>query len=182
VPATRCIQLNCIWAEHFLHIVIETTWNELHKDRWIGTPTSDRCPSKALMCPIHGSVWLRQGRVDRPIECRRHHALDEMREECEVGVAARRPARPPAHTKASGDCVEHIACFHTDLGARGILSLLPNPPAADEKRRTIFDAKNLEPDPPQGTRVRGEEDPPVVAPHLMDSASMRVSAFLRRTG
>ena len=43
---------------------------------------------------------------------------------------------------------------------RGILSLLPNALAADEKRRTIFDAKNLEPDPPQGTRVRGEEDPP----------------------
>ncbi len=43
---------------------------------------------------------------------------------------------------------------------RGILSLLPNALAADEKRRTIFDAKNLEPDPLQGTRVRGEEDPP----------------------
>src|SRR5262245_60598631 len=65
---------------------------------------------------------------------------------------------------------------------RGILSLLPNPLAAGERRRTIFDAKNLEPDPPQGTRVRGEEDSQVVAPHLMDLASMRMSALLRRTG
>jgi Zn-dependent metalloprotease len=44
---------------------------------------------------------------------------------------------------------------------RGILGLLPNPLATGEKRRTIFDAKNMEPDPPQGVRVRGEEDPPV---------------------
>jgi len=35
---------------------------------------------------------------------------------------------------------------------RGILSLLPNALAADEKRRTIFAAKSLEPDPP---RARG---------------------------
>ena len=44
---------------------------------------------------------------------------------------------------------------------RDILSLLPNPLATGEKRRTIYDAKNMEPDPPVGTRVRGEEDPPV---------------------
>ena len=44
---------------------------------------------------------------------------------------------------------------------RDILSLLPNPLAAGEKRRTVYDAKNMEPDPPAGTRVRGEEDPPV---------------------
>ena len=44
---------------------------------------------------------------------------------------------------------------------RDILGMLPNPPGAGEKRRTIFDAKNMEPDPPQGMRVRGEEDPPV---------------------
>ena len=44
---------------------------------------------------------------------------------------------------------------------RDILSLLPNPASAGEKRRTIFDAKNAEPDPPQGVRVRGEGDPPV---------------------
>src|SRR5262245_20670643 len=44
---------------------------------------------------------------------------------------------------------------------RDILSLLPNPASAGEKRRTIFDAKNAEPDPPQGVRVRGEGHPPV---------------------
>src|SRR5262245_23009325 len=44
---------------------------------------------------------------------------------------------------------------------RDILSALPNAMSAGEKRRTIFDAKNMEPDPPQGTRVRGEGDPPV---------------------
>ena len=44
---------------------------------------------------------------------------------------------------------------------RDILSLLPNALGAGEKRRTIFDAKNMEPDPPQGVRVRGENDSPV---------------------
>jgi len=55
----------------------------------------------------------------------------------------------------------HTLLASTQIRAqRGILSLLPNPVAAGEKRRTIFNAKNMEPDPPQGTRVRGEEDPP----------------------
>jgi Zn-dependent metalloprotease len=44
---------------------------------------------------------------------------------------------------------------------RDLLGLLPNLACAGEKRRTIFDAKNGEPEPPQGERVRGEGDPPV---------------------
>ena len=44
---------------------------------------------------------------------------------------------------------------------RDLLSLLPNPMGVGEKRRTIFDAKNVESDLPQGVRVRGEDDPPV---------------------
>lgn len=44
---------------------------------------------------------------------------------------------------------------------RNILSLLPAGTTAGEKRRTIYDAKNLEPDPPQGMLVRGEGDKPV---------------------
>lgn len=44
---------------------------------------------------------------------------------------------------------------------RDLLSLMPNATAAGEKRRTIFDAKNSEDDPPQGVRIRGEDDPPV---------------------
>src|SRR5262245_18957206 len=52
---------------------------------------------------------------------------------------------------------------------RDILSLLPNATAAGEKRRTVFDAKNTEPDPPQGIRVRGEEDPPVGDPAVNEA-------------
>ena len=44
---------------------------------------------------------------------------------------------------------------------RDILALLPNPTVAGEKRRTIYDAKHLESDPPQGVRVRGEDDAPI---------------------
>src|SRR5262245_4476106 len=43
---------------------------------------------------------------------------------------------------------------------RKILSLLPSATAAGVKRRTIYDAKNAEPDPPKGTLVRGEGDKP----------------------
>src|SRR5215510_15990504 len=52
---------------------------------------------------------------------------------------------------------------------RDILSLLPNPISAGEKRRTIFDAKNMEPDPPQGVRVRGEDDGPVSDPAVNEA-------------
>jgi Zn-dependent metalloprotease len=44
---------------------------------------------------------------------------------------------------------------------RDLLSLMPNATGTGEKRRTIFDAKNMEEDPPQGVRVRGEDDPAV---------------------
>jgi Zn-dependent metalloprotease len=44
---------------------------------------------------------------------------------------------------------------------RDLLSLMPNATGTGEKRRTIFDAKNTEEDPPQGVRVRGEDDPAV---------------------
>ena len=44
---------------------------------------------------------------------------------------------------------------------RDLLSLMPNATSAGEKRRTIFDAKNAEDDPPTGVRVRGEDDPQV---------------------
>jgi Zn-dependent metalloprotease len=64
----------------------------------------------------------------------------------------------------------HTLLASTQIRAqRDILSLLPNPLAAGEKRRTIFDPKNMEPDPPQGTRVRGEEDPPV-SDHAVNEA------------
>lgn len=43
---------------------------------------------------------------------------------------------------------------------RNVLSLLPTATAAGEKRRTIYDAQNNEPQPPQGGRVRGEGDSP----------------------
>jgi hypothetical protein len=98
-------------------------------------------------------------------------------------MAGRDPTSSTAATRKLREIALNTLLASTQIWVqRGILSLLPNPPAADEKRRTIFDAKNSEPDPRQGTRIRGEEDPPVVAPHLMDSASMRMSAFLRRTG
>ena len=44
---------------------------------------------------------------------------------------------------------------------RDLLSLMPNATGTGEKRRTIFDSKNTEEDPPQGVRVRGEDDPAV---------------------
>lgn len=44
---------------------------------------------------------------------------------------------------------------------RDILAALLNPTVAGEKRRTIYDAKHMESDPPQGVRVRGEDDAPV---------------------
>lgn len=44
---------------------------------------------------------------------------------------------------------------------RSVLSLLPNVTAAGEKRRTIYDAQNGEPQPPSsGVLARGEGDPP----------------------
>src|SRR5215831_8005059 len=52
---------------------------------------------------------------------------------------------------------------------RELLGVLPNATAAGEKRRTIFDAKNMEPDPPQGVRVRGEDDPPVGDPAVNEA-------------
>ena len=39
---------------------------------------------------------------------------------------------------------------------RSLLAALPGVTTAGEKRRTIYDAKNLEPDPPSGTLARGE--------------------------
>jgi Zn-dependent metalloprotease len=64
----------------------------------------------------------------------------------------------------------HTLLASTQIRAqRDIISLLPNALAVGEKRRTIFDAKNAEPDPPQGTRVRGEEDPPV-SDHAVNEA------------
>jgi len=44
---------------------------------------------------------------------------------------------------------------------RNILALLPGATSTAGKHRTIFDARNSEPDPPRGTRVRGEGDGPV---------------------
>lgn len=43
---------------------------------------------------------------------------------------------------------------------RNILSLLPTAHSAGQKRRTIYDAKNQAPDPPQGALIRGEGDAP----------------------
>ena len=43
---------------------------------------------------------------------------------------------------------------------RTLLALLPGATSAGEKRRTIYDAKTAEPDPPKGTLVRGEGDSP----------------------
>jgi Zn-dependent metalloprotease len=43
---------------------------------------------------------------------------------------------------------------------RSLLGALPGVTAAGEKRRTIYDAKNAEPDPPSGKLVRGEGDKP----------------------
>lgn len=44
---------------------------------------------------------------------------------------------------------------------RNIVSLLPNTAqGGNGKRRTIYDAKNQEPDPPRGVRIRGEGDKP----------------------
>lgn len=43
---------------------------------------------------------------------------------------------------------------------RSFLALLPAGTTAGEKRRTIYDAKNMETDPPKGTLVRGEGDKP----------------------
>ncbi len=43
---------------------------------------------------------------------------------------------------------------------RSILSLLPMGLSAGQKRRTIYDAKNQAPDPPQGMLIRGEGDAP----------------------
>ena len=44
---------------------------------------------------------------------------------------------------------------------RNIVSLLPNTAqGGNGKRRTIYDAKNQEPDPPRGARIRGEGDKP----------------------
>jgi len=43
---------------------------------------------------------------------------------------------------------------------RTILALLPGATSAGVKRRTIYDAKNAEPEPPKGTLVRGEGDNP----------------------
>src|SRR5262245_61798028 len=44
---------------------------------------------------------------------------------------------------------------------RAILGLLSIGTPAGEKRRTIYDARNGEPDPPSGTLARGEGDAPV---------------------
>src|SRR5262245_18366346 len=52
---------------------------------------------------------------------------------------------------------------------RELLGVLPNATAAGEKRRTIFDAKNMEADRPQGLRVRGENDPPVGDPAVNEA-------------
>jgi len=43
---------------------------------------------------------------------------------------------------------------------RDIIAMLPNRTSVGEKRRTIFDAQHLEPDPPQGVLVRAEGAPP----------------------
>jgi Zn-dependent metalloprotease len=43
---------------------------------------------------------------------------------------------------------------------RSLVGALPGGTAAGEKRRTIYDAKNMEPDPPSGTLIRGEGDQP----------------------
>jgi Zn-dependent metalloprotease len=42
---------------------------------------------------------------------------------------------------------------------RRLLAAMPGGTNAGEKRRTIYDAKNLEPEPPAGKLVRGEGDP-----------------------
>src|SRR5262249_22516728 len=43
---------------------------------------------------------------------------------------------------------------------RTLLALLPGATSAGTKRRTIYDARNAEPDPPSGVLVRGEGDNP----------------------
>jgi Zn-dependent metalloprotease len=53
---------------------------------------------------------------------------------------------------------------------RGVLALLPSlGTPAGEKRRTIYDAKNAETDPPHGALVRGEGDPAASDPSVNEA-------------
>jgi Zn-dependent metalloprotease len=52
---------------------------------------------------------------------------------------------------------------------RTILAGLPAVTSGGGRRRTIYDARNGEPDPPTGVRVRGEGDPPSKDPAVNDA-------------
>jgi Zn-dependent metalloprotease len=52
---------------------------------------------------------------------------------------------------------------------RTLMAMLPGAASAGTKRRTIYDARNAEPDPPSGTLVRGEGDNPTNDPSVNES-------------
>src|SRR5262245_30272284 len=89
-----------------------------------------------------------------------------------VDLLDRRPTRK----------LREIACFHTDSGAARHSQPAAERAGGGRKVPDDFRCEEFGAGSPTGHAGPRRGRSPVVAPHLMDSASMRMSAFLRRTG
>src|SRR5262249_60779683 len=64
-------------------------------------------------------------------------------------------------TRVRGSAIHPPPAARQTRAKRDTLARLTTPTVGGENRRTIYDANHLESDPPQGVRVRGEDDAPI---------------------